>query len=200
MQARNRMIRFMACLAAMMLLLAACATGPRVSTDFDPQADFAQYRTWAFYTPLAMEQSGYSSYLSDSIKAGIRREMTARGYVFDRENPDLLVNFQGMIEERTNVYSVPRHDVRYYYNYRAKAYFAVPVWYDETRVNEYTEGTLSVDLVDADQNRLVWTGAAIGRVVQRTPQERAAEANEAITAIFMRFPYSAGSAELAPMR
>ncbi|MFP7721703.1 DUF4136 domain-containing protein [Lysobacter sp. A3-1-A15] len=172
-------------------LLAACATGPRVRTDFDPQTDFTRYRSYAFYEPLAMEQSGYTSYLTQRIKQAVRREMDARGYVFDESNPDLRVNFQGMIQERTDVYSVPRTDIRYLYNYRARTYVAVPVWYDEAQVSRYTEGTLSVDLVDADRNHLVWTGTAVGRVTQRTPDERADEADRAIAAIFERYPYGA---------
>lgn len=187
-------------LAALLALamLASCATGPRVRTDADPAADFSRYTTYAFYQPLAMEQSGYTSYLSDRIKASVRREMDARGYRFDEADPDLLVNFQGVIRERSDVYSVPRTDVQYFYSYRARRYFAVPIWYDEARVSEYTEGTLTVDLVDAERNHLVWTGDAIGRVTQRSPQERAAAADEAIAAIFMQYPYTAGSAQPAP--
>lgn len=180
---------------ALAALLSACATGPRVRTDADPAADFSKYATYAFYEPLAMEQSGYTTYLSDRIKTSVRREMEARGYRFDPEDPDLQVNFQGVIRERTDVYNVPRSDVQYFYSYRARRYFAVPVWYDETRVNDYTEGTLTVDLVDAERNHLVWTGDAIGRVTQRSPQERAAAADEAITAIFREFPYTAASAQ-----
>ena len=180
---------------AIMVLLASCATGPRVRTDADPAADFSKYATYAFYEPLAMEQSGYTTYLSDRIKASVRREMEARGYRFDSSDPDLRVNFQGIIRERTDVYSMPRSDVQYFYSYRARRYFAVPVWYDETRVNDYTEGTLTVDLVDAERNHLVWTGDAIGRVTQRTPQERVQAADAAIAAIFMEYPYTAGSAQ-----
>src|SRR3546814_3718614 len=87
--------------------------------------------------------------------------MDARGYVYDEGSPDLRVNFQGIVQEKTNVYSVPRTDYQVFYSYRHRSYFAVPFWYDETQVNRYTEGTLTVDLVDAAQNRLVWTGAAI---------------------------------------
>ena len=180
---------------ALATLLSACATGPLVRTDADPAADFSKYATYAFYEPLAMEQSGYTTYLSDRIKTSVRREMEARGYRFDPDDPDLQVNFQGVIRERTDVYNVPRSDVQYFYSYRARRYFAVPVWYDETRVNDYTEGTLTVDLVDAERNHLVWTGDAIGRVTQRSPQERVAAADEAIAAIFREFPYTAASAQ-----
>ncbi len=182
------------------MFLASCATGPRVRTDTDPAADFSRYSTYAFYQPLAMEESGYTNYLSDRIKASVRRAMDARGYRFDEADPDLLVNFQGVIRERSDVYSVPRSDIRYFYSYRARRYFAVPVWYDQTRVNDYTEGTLTIDLVDADRNHLVWTGDAIGRVTQRSPQERALAAEQAIAAIFMEYPYTAGSGLPTPQQ
>ena len=188
-------------LAALALLLSACATGPRVRTDTDPAADFSRYRTWAFYTPLAMEQSGYTTYLTTHIRDAVRREMDARGYVYNESNPDLRVNFQGIVQEKTDVYATPRTDIQYYYSYRRRAYVGFPVWYDETRVNRYTEGTLSVDLVDARHNHLVWTGDAIGRVSRKQPEERAADAQRAVQEIFANYPYRAGSnAPVAPAR
>lgn len=186
--------------ACSLLVLAGCATGPRVRTDFDPQADFARYKTWAFYQPIAMEEPGYSTYLTDRIKADIRREMDARGYAFDDKSPDLRVNFQGIVEDKTDVYSVPRADYQLFYSYRARRYYAVPFWYDETQVRNYREGTLTVDLVDAARNRLVWTGSAIGRVTRKTPQERMQDSDRAIAEIFLRYPYRAGSAQAAPVK
>lgn len=182
------------------LVLAACATGPRVRTDYDPSADFGRYQTWGFYKPIAMEESGYSTWISDRIKDNVRREMQARGYRYAESDPDLLVNFQGIVREKTDVWTMPRTDYQYFYSYRRRAYFAVPVWYDETQVSQYTEGTLTVDLVDADRNRMVWTGAAIGRVINRTPAQKAAEVDAAITGIFARYPYRAGSAQPLPAR
>ena len=179
--------------ACALALLAGCATGPRISTDMDPGADFSRYRTWAFYEPLAMEQSGYSTWITERIRGDVRREMQARGYTYDESSPDLRVNFQGIVQEKTSVYSVPRTDYRVFYSYRHRAYYAVPFWYDETQVNRYTEGTLTVDLVDAAQNRLVWTGAAIGRVTRQGPAERGEDIDRAIAEIFMRYPFRAGS-------
>ena len=180
------------------LVLAACATGPRVRTDYDPTADFGRYQTWGFYKPIAMEESGYSTWISERIKDNVRREMEARGYRYAESNPDMLVNFQGIVREKTDVWTTPRSDFQYFYSYRRRAYFAVPVWYDETQVSQYTEGTLTVDLVDAARNRMVWTGAAIGRVVRQTPQERLAEVDTAISSIFAQYPYRAGSSHPVP--
>ena len=189
-----RMFRSL-CMLLALLLIAACATGPRVYTDMDPRADLSRYGSYGFYQPLAMEQMGYSTYLTDQIKASIRREMDARGYRFDPVNPDLRVNFQGIVRERIDVYTVPRSDFGHFYHYRARTYFGFPLWYDDTQVRQYTEGTLTIDLVDAARNHLVWTGSAIGRVTQKTAQERAAAADAAIASIFARFPYRAGSAQ-----
>ena len=180
------------------LLLAACASGPTVRTDYDPSANFGQYQTWGWYQPIAMEQSGYSTWISDRIKANVEREMNARGYRYDAENADLRVNFQGVVQERSDVYSMPRSDIAWFYNYRARSYVSVPVWYDEARVSHYTEGTLTVDLVDAKQNRMVWTGDAIGRVVRKSPEERAADVDASISAIFAKYPYRAGESQPLP--
>lgn len=189
-----RMIRLFCALLAL-LMIAACATGPRVRTDMDPGADLSRYSSYGFHEPLAMEQSGYSTYLTDQIRSSIRREMDARGYRFDPVKPDLRVNFQGIVRERTDVYTVPRADIGYFYSYRTRSYVGFPVWYDHAQVSRYTEGTLTIDLVDAARNHLVWTGSAIGRVTQRTPQERLAAADGAVASIFARYPYRAGSAQ-----
>lgn len=190
-----RSIQILACvlLAAATLGLGACATGPTVRTDHDPTADFGQYRTWGFYKPIAMEQSGYSSWISERIRADVQREMESRGYRFVAEGADLLVNFQGVVEDKTAVWSMPRSDVQWFYSYRHRSYVAVPVWYDETQVSRYREGTLTVDLVDGKRNRMVWTGAASAPVAgKNTPAEkRMADIDQAITAIFTKYPYRA---------
>src|SRR5690606_1734174 len=137
-------------------LLAGCATGPRISTEADPEADFSRYRTFAFYSPLAIEKEGYSSALSERMKAAARAQMESRGYRFVAENPDLWVNINAYTQRRTDVTTMPTVDYAYYYSYRARAYYAVPFWRDEAQVYRYTEGTLNVDIVDVARNRLVW--------------------------------------------
>jgi len=181
-------------LLALAALLSACATGPRIRTETDPEADFSRYRTWAFYEPIAMEENaGYSTWITDRIKNDVRQEMGRRGYTFDAKSPDLKVNFQGILQQRTDVYSTPMVDYQYFYSYRARRYVAVPYWYDQAQVSQYTEGTLTVDLVDAARNRLVWTGDAVGRVGRKPPQEQLQDVDRAIFEIFQRFPFQAGS-------
>ncbi|TYT26016.1 DUF4136 domain-containing protein [Luteimonas viscosa] len=179
---------------AVALLLAGCATGPRISTEADPEADFSRYRSFGFYSPLAIEKEGYSSAASERMKAAARAQMEARGYVFTSEQPDLWLNINAYAQQRTDVSSMPTVDYAYYYSYRARGYYVVPYWRDRTDVYRYTEGTLNVDLVDAARNRLVWEGIAVGRVSRgKDPAERNARIDSTMAEIFAEYPYRAGS-------
>ena len=181
-------------LGALALLLAACASGPRISSEVDPEADFGSYRTFGFYAPLALEKEGYATPTTDRIKAAARSQLEARGYAYAGSDPDLWVNLNAYLQQRTDVSTVPTVDYSYYYSYRARSYVAVPYWRDQTNVREYTEGTLNVDLVDRRKNRLVWEGIAVGRIARLKPAERDARIDATVAEIFARYPYRAGSA------
>ncbi|MCD9029674.1 DUF4136 domain-containing protein [Luteimonas sp. BDR2-5] len=176
-----------------LVLLAGCATGPRITTEADPRADFSAYRTWSFYSPLAIESEGYETATSEITKAAVRTEMERRGYTYSEDAPDLWVNINAYMERRTDVSSYPTVDYAYYYSYRHRGYFAVPYWNERTQVYRYTEGTMNVDLVDARQKRLVWEGVAVGRVANLKPEQRAARINSTIAEIFASYPHQAGT-------
>ncbi|NDK37927.1 DUF4136 domain-containing protein [Pseudoxanthomonas gei] len=184
-------------LAALALVLASCASGPRISSEADPQADFGSYRSFGFYTPLALEKEGYATPTTDRIKAAARAQLESRGYTYTATQPDLWVNLNAYMQERTDVSTIPTVDYNYYYSYRARSYFAVPYWHDQTHVSQYTEGTLNVDLVDRQKNRLVWEGIAVGRMARLKPDERAARIDATMAEIFARYPYRAGQAAAA---
>lgn len=179
-------------LLVVLLLLAGCASGPRIRSDFDPQTDFTRYRSFAFHTPLAVERDGYATPASTTMREAARREMEARGYVYDEAAPDLLVNLNAYVNQRSEVVSLPEVQYGWYYSYRAGAYVAVPHWGQRTAVHRYTEGTLNVDLVDAAQRRLVWEGEAEGRIVRlKDPEARAERIRDAIADIFAAYPHRA---------
>lgn len=176
-----------------LLVLAGCVSTPRVSSQADPSADFSRYRSFAFYTPLALEQHGYTTITSNRIRAAVRTQMEARGYVFDERNPDLWVNLNAYLQDKTRVTTMPEVDYDYYYSYRARGYVAVPYWRDRTDVYQYTEGTLNVDVIDARLKRLVWEGIAVGTVGRSDPQRRGERIDAAVAAIFAAYPYRAAA-------
>jgi hypothetical protein len=120
--------------------------------------------------------------------------MESRGYTYTESGPDLLVNFNGKLQEKTSVTQVPSMmGPGYgYYGYRGGYYGGWGGYGYDTYVSQYTEGTLNVDVVDASRKQLVWEGVAVGRVTRKHEENRDAALRAAVTEIFTRYPFRAG--------
>lgn len=179
-------------IAASVLLLAGCASGPTIRSDYDRGADFSKYRTFAFFEPLGTDQSGYESLITLTLKNAVREQMESRGYRLVDSAPDLLVNFNGRLAQRTDVSQTPAPPPMYY-GYRRGIYGGWGGYAYETRVDQYVEGTLNIDLIDAGRKQLVWEGVAVGRVGNKSREERQAVLRSAIAEIFADYPFRAGN-------
>lgn len=169
------------CLLA--LLIGACASTPDVYTNVDRQADFGQFKTFGFFDPLATDRSGYETTESRYLKAAVEREMKLRDIRL-AEDPDLRVNFFINTNEKVQSRSSPTAGA--YYGYRGARYGAWGGY--ETTIDQYTEGTLNIDIVDTRTNRLVWEGTIVGKVTDEVRNNLEAVADEAVREIFTRFP------------
>lgn len=91
--------------------------------------------------------------------------MEARELRMDEASPQLLVNFNAALVEKTRVSTVPvlvKGSLGFYgggyYGYRRVAYLPWPQYVDQTIVSNYKEGTLNIDVIDAARKQLVWEG------------------------------------------
>ena len=189
--------RFVALLAA--VLLAGCASSGNLRSDYDPTADFGAYRTYNFIERGSNEQ--YESFFDRYMVEAITLEMENRGYV-KSDNPDLLVNFNAILQDKTQVRSTPAPTPMYggYYGYRAGYYGAwggYP-YATETHVSQYTEGTFNIDLVDAKKKQLVWEAVGIGRVSDSDLENLEERVNEGVPRFFERYPFVAGDPNPRP--
>ncbi|SEJ88884.1 DUF4136 domain-containing protein [Achromobacter sp. NFACC18-2] len=178
---------------SMTALLAACASGPTVKSDYDHQADFAQYRTFGYMTPLGTDKAGYNTLLTERLKSATRGQMEMRGYTYSATNPDLLVNFGAKLQQQTEVVPGPA-PMGPYYGYRAGFYGGWPGygWGDD--VYQYTEGTLSIDLVDARRRQLVWEGVAVGEIQNPSSAGSSENVDKVVAEVFAKYPFRAGVA------
>lgn len=174
------------------LFATACASAPRVSTQAAPDADFSAYRSFAFYAPLAAEAQGYATPDSERMKAAARAQMEARGYVYSEASPQLLVNIDGQLQQRTDVFNAPLFEQRLIYSNYDRAYVSSANLVSRNQVHNYFEGSLNVDLVDAQAKRLVWQGTAVARMNKVKPEERGPRTDEAMAEIFAQYPHRAG--------
>jgi hypothetical protein len=155
--------------AAAIALVGACASTPTIHRETNPAATFGSYKTFGFLSPLATDKFPYESLLTQHLKDATRRAMESKGYVFSTNAPDLLLNFyvniQDVQEVRTTPGSAAYLGYGYpggYYGYRTGYYRVFSPATVET-VN-YKQGTLTIDLVDAQQKVLAWTATAEGKV------------------------------------
>lgn len=181
----------MPALLAGLLLLSACASGPRVAVDRDPAVEVAQFRTFGFFSPLGTDRGGYQTLLSERLKNAARAGLESLGYVYAETNPDLLVNFGARTDERIEVTTFPGAvppPYFGYYGYRSGYYGGWYGYSDRTVVDQYKEGTISLDVVDAATKRLVWEGVAVGRMGRDAQKDPAATVTAAVNAILAKFP------------
>lgn len=120
-------------------LTAACST-VRYSADFDPEAGFSDYRTYAWMTSTADEQAALeriNPFLERYLQRALEQELSARGFERSTEgDPDFLVSVHPVVPEagegsagadarpRTRVHGGFAVGVGYPYGYA----FGPPYW------------------------------------------------------------------------
>lgn len=178
--------RLAATFALASVLIGSCSSGPQIRTDSDPSANLSTYQTFAFFDHLATDNSAYTTVLTTRLKTATQRELERRGYKLNTENPQLLVNFNVNVAERTDIESTPA--MGGYYGYRAGRYAMWGGYPQDVRTTHYQEGTLAIDLVDAARRQLVWQGIAQGRISKSAIEKPDEAVDRVVTEIFAKHP------------
>ena len=182
----KRLLRASA-LAAFLIAIAACSSTPSIVSTVDPSVDFSQIKTYGFIEAPDTDGQRYQSLETGFLVAAVTREMNARGFT-QSADPDVLVNFA--IETQEKIRSRPSPNVGYGVGY--DPYY--DVYYDgwgashTTRIDQYTEGKLKIDLIDPRERKLVWQGSTKGRVTQKDLENAELTLNTAVAEVFSEFP------------
>ncbi|MEM6674070.1 MAG: DUF4136 domain-containing protein [Planctomycetota bacterium] len=167
-----------------LLVLAACTSNP-VLTDFDPAANFASYRTFAFLEPepVVARPANFNPLIPPRIIDAARRELTAKGLseASDTSQADLILSFTVGSRDRIDVI-----DTGPYYGPGPYGWGAP--YYGGTETIQYTEGTLSIDMFDRERKVPVWHGRTSRTVTQKMRENPSETINEAIGEILADFP------------
>lgn len=174
-------------IGAGLLLLAGCASGPKMRIQHDDSVDFGQYHTFGFTEELGTDRAGYSTLTTSYFRQAVRREMEALGYRYSESEPDLLANFFAYIETRTDVHSYPTFGAGYY-GYRYGLYTAWPYYGRSVDTVHYQVGTVNIDIVDARRRQLIWEGVAEGRLTSKMLENPRPAIEEVVRDLFERFP------------
>ncbi|BCD96411.1 DUF4136 domain-containing protein [Marinagarivorans cellulosilyticus] len=173
------------------VFLVGCASGPKIHSVYEKGINFSEYKTFAFLDSVepAGEQA-YRSLTNKYLQEAIRKELTSRGLT-EQKGGDLLVGFHVSTKEKITSTSSPSMNAGYY-GYRGRYGYSYGMGYGtETRVSQYTEGTLNIDVVDANQKQLVWEGVAVGKLKEPKENKLRGDIHAVVQQIFMEYPVAA---------
>lgn len=149
-----KMFRVISGMSFLFCLFATASQAQSVESDFDRSFDFSKLKTFNF----AIQQRSPDDPLEqdplndERIKSRLVSELQASGFKLETgTKPDFTVAYY--------VTSINRFGLREYS-------YGPPGWFGsrDITVDRYTEGTLTVDLINTETNQLVWRGRASGSI------------------------------------
>jgi hypothetical protein len=179
--ARNQ---FLGVLIFILLVAVSGCSSLSVNYDYDQNVDWTKFKTygWMDVTQAPSHPSSplqNTPLLEQRVHNSVDYEMEQRGITMS-DNPDLLVVYHLGTQEKIQVTDWGYRYSDYYWGYGGR----------QIDVYQFTEGSLVIDLVDAETTSLVWRGTGTGVVdqSQKSPEEMQARANEVINKIMKSFP------------
>lgn len=158
------------------LMLAGCSAP--VTTDYDTQINYAQFKTYQF----APGNNNRTSSLDDSrVEEAISVQLHSKG-LKPGEKADLTVRHY--IQQQSDFQSYGT-SVGFGYGYRhVGVAYSTPV-----RYREYTYGKLIVELIDNQNNKVVWRAVSQRKLTESmTPSSREAFIDEQVFEMFKNYP------------
>ncbi len=172
------------------LVLAGCAS-QKVDWDYDPGRSLAGLKTYAWLeTSEDVKKKGYQldalmdQRVQDAVDRGLQAKGLRRvkGSASNTAQVDFLVNYMTTVKTRRDEQQIT---TSFGYGYSP---WGVGM-NTETRIKDYEEGTLIVDMIDPQTKKLIWRGQYRSRLKEKmTPQERTDRINQSINAILSGFP------------
>jgi hypothetical protein len=174
----NKLIKVIPVL--MLFVLVASCSSVRVASDYDKNANFSEFKTFAFYK-TGIDKAEINDLDKRRILRAIESELMAKGFT-KSETPDLLVSMFTKSREKVNVYN--NGFGPYGYGWGWSPYY----WNSGySSVSTSTEGTLYVDLIDANKKELVWQGMGIGYISQ-SMEKKEQRIKEFVAKIMEKYP------------
>ena len=158
------------------IVLAGC--GVQSYVEKDPSVDLKNYKTFAWINEKGANQENgkpYKDFKETYLMDLVTKELERNGWQKVKSNADVLIDYDIMIENDTrreseSVYSRPT--VRYFYNPytgRVNSYYSPSRYLGENSYTvPYKSGTITINIVDNDSDKLVWQGWAETEVTSKT--------------------------------
>ena len=195
-------------LAATIVAVTSCSTSSGIKTfhDYNPSVDFASYHTWSFISARPMIVSPTAGIvnplLEGRIMDAIRLEMDRKGFRYvndpDPEAADVVISFTVGSRDQVKIEQYPA-SYRMSYSRYYRGYGYGTSYGTETRVRQYTEGQLAIDIFDVEDHTPAFHGSASKRLTSRDRDNPEALIGSVVTEALLGFPPESARGEALPL-
>ncbi len=183
-------------MAALVMCVTACSSNQRADVDWNEGYDFSQVKTYRFIdreklrsmTPLT------SDITRNRIENAIEKTLQAKGFSYEPEvgRADALVSYHVTTKDKQDIRTYNtgvRHCWGCGWGRGMGRGMGVMIGTTETRVRDYTEGTLIIDILDPKTNESVWRGFLSARITDfKNQQDRIDAIYHAVRTILAQYP------------
>ncbi len=181
-------------LTAFVFLLAGCASTAHIEKD--ETADFSDYKTFAWLDKDGEgkgDKNRKNDLTEERIKSAVKAELAkTSGWTETTQRPDILLSYDVLVESGTRESSSPvysRPFSRLVYNPYTRRYFTIYypsqfVGYERLE-RMSREGTVTISMIDAKTDKVVWQGWTTDEVNNRNLTSK--EIQYAVRSIFRKF-------------
>ena len=168
--------------AAALSLVGAGAFAQDIKVDYDKAADFTKYKTFA----IKLGTSWNNPLSEKRVLAEIQQGLTEKGWTAttDDAKADAVVVLHGATEKQKSLNTFYSGG---YGGYGWRGGWGGGMSSSTTTVDEYTVGTLVVDIFDAKTKALVYRGTASDEISNK-PEKNAKKLAKASDKLFKNFP------------
>jgi hypothetical protein len=162
------------------LLMTGTAFAQKVTIDYDRNADFSKYRTYAFGQGTPAPET----LTNQRIQEAIESQLAAKGLTRVESNPDLIVVYHCAVDKETQLNTTYLGGWgwgRGWWRWGGGLGDAI------TRVEKIPVGHLIVDIVDPAEQRYIWQGTS-SKTVSSNPEKNAKTIEKGVRKMFEKFP------------
>ena len=176
------MKKFFFLLMASALVFVTSCTPFQVRTDYAETANFNAYKTYK----LRIDDLKLNDLDKDRVLNEVSKQLQAKGLSVG-DNPDLIVNVKANHKKITDV----QNNRPYGGMYGWGGSYGWGVGMSRTWTNNYNQGALILDLIDAKTQKLVWQGMGSGISVD-SPKQKQKQIPEIVAEIMANYPPQKG--------
>ncbi len=163
------------------VLVALPAAAQKVSVDWDRDADFEKFKTFAWVDGPPTPLEGNYPMVHSLIKNSIEYWMTTGGMVEDTENPDLNVTYHTGSKSSQQFMTTA-----YGYSYPVGWGYMGGTYTGSTMSTTYDKGTLVIDIWNAKTSKAVFRGVA-SKTLPEDPSKVLEQIDAMIEKIALKF-------------